>query len=115
VGNGWGRSRAVTLTTDSWRDSDGKLYAPNSLVPVNLPSLKIVGQSWLISEVTYRKGENGTQCDLVLMPPPGVQCQADSAAVPDQIGRCRPRKAGAMIGAESAPVGRRTDAQRPHA
>ncbi|MGI4800703.1 MAG: hypothetical protein ACRYG8_43120, partial [Janthinobacterium lividum] len=27
------------------------------------------GKTWLISEVTYRRDDNGTHADLVLMPP----------------------------------------------
>ncbi len=65
----WGRSVTARLTTDSWRDKAGALYEPNTLAAVDLPSLKISGKVWTISEVTYRKGEQGTLCDLVLMDP----------------------------------------------
>jgi len=65
----WGRSATVRVTTDAWRDKAGALYEPNTLVPVDLPSLKVSNKLWTISEVTYRKGEQGTLCDLVLMPP----------------------------------------------
>ena len=64
-----GRSQAVKLTCDSWRDSAGKLWEPNYLVPLHIPALKLVNQTWLISEVTYRRGEDGTHADLTLMPP----------------------------------------------
>jgi prophage tail gpP-like protein len=63
-----GRSNRLQLTTDSWRDAAGKLWEPNTLVPVQLPSLKVVGQSWLISEVTYKRDEDGTTADLTIMP-----------------------------------------------
>lgn len=66
----YGRSAQLKVTTDGWRDSAGKLYTPNTLVPINFPSLKIPPVSWLISEVTYRRdGQSGTTCDLVIMPP----------------------------------------------
>lgn len=65
----WGRSATVRVTTDAWRDKGGALYEPNTLVPVDLPSLKVSNKLWTISEVTYRKGEQGTLCDLVLMDP----------------------------------------------
>jgi prophage tail gpP-like protein len=65
----FGRSAIVRLTTDSWRDRAGVLYEPNTLVAVDLPSLKITGKLWTISEVTYRKGDQGTLCDLVIMAP----------------------------------------------
>ena len=65
----YGRSYAVRLTTDNWRDKSGALYEPNTLVALDLPTLKITGRIWTISEVTYRKGDQGTLCDLVVMPP----------------------------------------------
>ena len=65
-----GRSFQVRLSTDSWRDSAGALYAPNSLVPIDLPGLKMdTVNTWLIADVTYRKGQGGTLCDLTIMPP----------------------------------------------
>ena len=75
-----GRSYELQLTTDSWRDQNGALWQPNTLVPLSLPSLKISpqnaslvtssgGQCWLISQVTYRRNsESGTTADLVIMP-----------------------------------------------
>lgn len=64
-----GRGQQVRLTTDSWRDAAGQLYAPNSLTSVTLPTLKLVKDAWLISEVTYkRNAETGTTCELVIMP-----------------------------------------------
>ena len=66
-----GRARKVKLTTDSWRDADGKLWKPNTLVPLSLPSLKLPGPlTWCISEVSFlRDEENGTTAELVIMPP----------------------------------------------
>lgn len=71
----YGRAHMVSLTTDSWRDAAGNLYAPNTLVPLELPSLKASGKTWLIGQVTYRKSENGTECDLVIMPPEAFSVQ----------------------------------------
>jgi len=65
----YGRSVQLRLTTDSWRDAAGKLYTPNTLVDVDIPFLKIVKRTWLISEVTYRRSDGGTAADLVIMPP----------------------------------------------
>ena len=65
----FGRAAQLRLTTDGWRDSDGVLYTPNTLVDLELPTLKAPSKTWLISEVTYRKDEYGTQCDLVIMAP----------------------------------------------
>ena len=63
-----GRSAKLSITTDSWRDSAGVLYTPNTLVPLNIPSLRKVNVSWLITEVSYKRNQNGTTCDLVIMP-----------------------------------------------
>ena len=64
-----GRSQVVTVVVDSWRDSAGNLWTPNWLIPVALPSLKLTATSWLITNVTYVRDENGTHADLTLMPP----------------------------------------------
>ena len=65
-----GRSQAVTVVCDTWRDSDGLLWQPNQLAPVNIPALKLVRQQWLISEVSYERDErNGTTARVTLMPP----------------------------------------------
>lgn len=65
----YGRSFQVRLTTDSWRDSAGKLYEPNILVAIDLSALKLKPRTWLISDVTYKRGSEGTTCDLTIMPP----------------------------------------------
>ncbi len=65
----FGRSFQVRLTTDNWRDSAGTLWTPNTLVPIDLPGLKLKPQVWLISEVTYKRDLTGTTADLVIMPP----------------------------------------------
>lgn len=65
----YGRSYAVRVSTDSWRDSAGKLWTPNTLVPINLPGLKLKPQTWLIADVTYKRDASGTNADLVIMPP----------------------------------------------
>jgi len=64
-----GRSQQVTLVCDSWRDGAGALWAPNTLAVVNLPTLKLTNQTWLISSVTFMRGEEGTQAEITLMPP----------------------------------------------
>lgn len=64
-----GRGRAVTLLADSWRDASGKLWAPNTLAPVNLPHLALTQAVWCISEVTYRQSaDGGRTADVTLMP-----------------------------------------------
>lgn len=64
-----GRSAAVHVVADSWRDSAGKLWTPNTLAPVNLPGLKLPLVTWLISEVNFIRSAGGTHARLVLMHP----------------------------------------------
>jgi prophage tail gpP-like protein len=70
----FGRGNLLTVTVSSWRDAKGALYAPNTLAALSMPQLKILdGQKWLIGEVTYRRGMQGTACELVVMPPQAFQ------------------------------------------
>ncbi|HEX7851406.1 MAG TPA: hypothetical protein VF485_16875 [Sphingomonas sp.] len=63
-----GRSHVVHATVDSWRDSAGTLWAPNTIVPVELPGNR-AGAELVLSEVTFRRSANsGTTADLLLMP-----------------------------------------------
>lgn len=64
-----GRSFQVRVTTDSWRDANGVLYAPNTYVAVDLPGLKLKPVMWLISDVTYKRDGRGTTCELMILPP----------------------------------------------
>ncbi|WP_131753601.1 phage baseplate assembly protein [Burkholderia vietnamiensis] len=65
-----GRSAVVTIVTDSWRDADGVLWEPNTLVNISLPSLKPQNETWLIGEVTYHRTiESGTTAELTIMDP----------------------------------------------
>jgi prophage tail gpP-like protein len=63
-----GRARQVFVVTDSWRDAAGRLWEPNAKAPLDLPALKVSDVEWVISDVTYLRGENGTRAELVLMP-----------------------------------------------
>jgi len=65
-----GRSQAVTFFCDSWHDSSGRLWTPNYLAPVNLPTWKIRNAMWVITEVNFLKGgERGTGAEITMMPP----------------------------------------------
>ncbi|MDN7871262.1 Mu P family protein [Burkholderia multivorans] len=65
-----GRAAVVTAIVDSWRDADGVLWTPNTLVYVSLPHLKLAGETWLIGEVTYRRSiYSGTTAELTIMDP----------------------------------------------
>jgi prophage tail gpP-like protein len=67
-----GRSSVIRLTTDSWRDVAGALYAPGTTASLNLPSMyRIDGKGdlpWVITEVTYRRDDQGTAAEITLMP-----------------------------------------------
>ena len=64
-----GRSAAVHVVADSWRDMQGALWTPNTLATVVLPSLKLGQVDWLISEVTYMRNAQGTHAQISLMHP----------------------------------------------
>jgi prophage tail gpP-like protein len=70
-----GRSQAVQLTCDSWRDKNGLLWQPNWLANVHLPALKLVNMNWIIGDVVFRRDQGGTHADLVLMPPSAFSVQ----------------------------------------
>ena len=75
VARRYGRSSVVQVSTDSWRDSRGRIYAPNTMALCELPTLQLPSVNLCIGEVTYRTGSGGTQCDLTLMPPEAFQPQ----------------------------------------
>lgn len=63
-----GRSTVIQATVDSWRDGAGKLWMPNTTVPVSVPNQRFAGPLVLAS-VTYRRdAKTGTHADLTLMP-----------------------------------------------
>ncbi|CAN7471755.1 phage baseplate assembly protein [Paraburkholderia hospita] len=71
-----GHSKVVRVTVDNWHDVDGNLWEPNKLIDVLVPSLKIAGDEagtvpirFLISEVTFHLGLEGTHAELTLMAP----------------------------------------------
>lgn len=66
-----GRSQAVRIVCDSWRDSSGALWQPNAFVPqLNIPALKVAPvDPWVISDVTFARDlDRGTTAELTLMP-----------------------------------------------
>lgn len=65
----YGRSQAIQVTVDSWRDSKGRLWEPNTRCPVHVPSCKVQNNTLIISEVSYMRSERGTEAHLTLMPP----------------------------------------------
>lgn len=65
----YGQSKRLQVTVDSWRDSAGNLWEPNTLIPISLPAFGLTDQLWLLGEVTFRKDARGTAAEMVLMPP----------------------------------------------
>lgn len=65
----YGRSKRLRVTVDGWRDSAGNLWEPNTLIPISLPAFGLDDEMWLLGEVTYRKDDQGTVAEMVLMPP----------------------------------------------
>jgi prophage tail gpP-like protein len=64
------RGFQVTLVADSWRDSAGALFAPNTQAPLSLPNLHLDNVTWTFGEVTYRRAEkSGTTLEATLMDP----------------------------------------------
>lgn len=74
-----GDARRVTYTVQGWRDDDGKLWEPNTLVNVSDGWLRIRGQLLVVS-VQYQRSNGGTTTeieltrkeafDLIEFPPP---------------------------------------------
>lgn len=68
-----GRSLAVTITCDSWRDTANNLWAPNHMAPIDIPSVKVPNTQWCIGQVTYLKDERGRHAIVLLMPASAFQ------------------------------------------
>ncbi|WP_447886439.1 phage baseplate assembly protein [Serratia fonticola] len=72
----YGRSKQLQVTVDSWRDGAGRLWEPNTLIPIRLPAFGLDDVLWLLSEVTFiRNGDEGTKARMVLMPPQAFDVQ----------------------------------------
>lgn len=63
-----GEALKLTATRVGWRQKDGKLWAPNLLVRCKVPSMNLDAELAL-AEVHYKKGAEGTLCELELAPP----------------------------------------------
>jgi prophage tail gpP-like protein len=62
------RGFQANVIGDSWRDSAGALFAPNTKAPLSLPGLHLDDVSWTFGEITYRRAEkSGTTLEAVLM------------------------------------------------
>ncbi|MDR3408475.1 MAG: hypothetical protein P4L68_08255 [Methylovirgula sp.] len=68
-----GRAFVVNATVDSWRDSAGGLWLPNTLVPVDVPGAT-GGNMLVISEVNFiRNDGRGTIAEVIAMPKAAFQ------------------------------------------
>lgn len=70
----YGRSNAVRIICDSWRDAAGRLWTPNTLVPVSLPELSssdfdLGNVEMVIGEVSFHQDDAGEHAEIVVMPP----------------------------------------------
>jgi prophage tail gpP-like protein len=63
-----GKALSVKAIRVGWRQTSGKLWTPNTLVRCKVPSANLDAELAL-SEVTYRKGADGTLVELELAPP----------------------------------------------
>jgi prophage tail gpP-like protein len=87
-----GRGREIQVTVDSWRDSAGKLWEPNTIVPVEVPGLS-ESTDLVLGAVSYRRDDrSGTTADLLLMPPDAfrpepivLQPDAVAEAIPEPV------------------------------
>lgn len=83
----WGRSQAVTIIADSWRDADGDLWKPNTLAPVDIPQLHLSGMQWLIAEISFIVDpQRGKIAEVTLMPPEAFTVQPPSAIYDGGLG-----------------------------
>ncbi len=70
-----GRGNLITIGVTGWRDGDGKLWTPNTIVSVKSPSCKVT-RDLVISEVTWERGpDRGTTATLTCMPSEGLKPQ----------------------------------------
>jgi len=66
----YGRSKVLKVRVDSWRDIDGILWTPNTLIPIHIPAFGLEDLQWTLAEVEFlRNGKDGTTAQLTLMPP----------------------------------------------
>ena len=70
-----GRSKSVSVTVDSWRDSAGTLWTHNMLAPIDLPSIHVSGVKWIIASWRFIRDREGTRAEITLMPPEAFSVQ----------------------------------------
>ena len=85
----YGRSQAVQITADAWRDARRQLWAPNHLAPIRIPALKLPDASWLVASVQYLRDENGQHAKVSNDAGRGFQPRAVGIAANAGDGRAR--------------------------
>ncbi|MFT8597713.1 phage baseplate assembly protein [Acetobacter orientalis] len=68
VARRYGRSQVVEVTCGTWLNCHNKLLQPNTLVTVSNPKSGWK-RDYLIAEIEFTQGEQGTRANLILMPP----------------------------------------------
>jgi prophage tail gpP-like protein len=65
-----GRSMAVTLRCDAWRDTAGSLWNLNYSAPLYIPAIKAAPADgdWIIGAVTFQRDEMGQHALVTMMP-----------------------------------------------
>jgi prophage tail gpP-like protein len=82
----YGRSQAVTLVADTWRDSAGILWTPNTLAPLDIPALHLGGMNWLITQVSFVVDEQrGKVAEITMMPKEAFMPQPPSTIFDGQL------------------------------
>ena len=80
--------------SDAWKDPNGNLWQPNTIVKVNLPNAKVQSQNLVITEVVYRKSvEEGTTTEITMQP----QYALNPSPVPPPVNQI-PATAGIIAG-----------------
>jgi prophage tail gpP-like protein len=74
-----GKALRIAAQRVDWRQSSGKLWVPNLLVPVKIDAAKVDARL-AIATVSYRKSGEGTLCDLELVPPEALTPEPPEAA-----------------------------------
>lgn len=86
VARRYGRSQAVRIEVDSWRDGAGNLWTPNTLAPLDIPALHLGGMNWLITEVSFVVDlRRGKVAEITMMPKEAFTPQPPSTIFDGQL------------------------------
>lgn len=91
-----GKSISVTFTLHGWRQRDGSLWEPNTLIRVDDPLLTI-HRDLLVVEVVYSKDEQGTLSTLTLTPKEAYELIPTNKAVDNGVGTWEGSQEGVQV------------------